>query len=78
MKHAAILVAGLALVACGGTTRATSELAGATCCCVAGDLREVVADTVCQERGGSCDPAETCDAADPDEAGADEVDDSAY
>jgi hypothetical protein len=75
-----LVFAALVLVAaaCGGKSKGASDPSAATCCCAAGDLREVVSETVCQERGGTCDPAETCDAGEPDESGGGEVDDTNY
>ena len=55
----------LALAACGGKSKPAGDPTATTCCCASGDGNEVVAETVCQERGGSCEPTETCEATDP-------------
>jgi hypothetical protein len=59
-------VLALALAACGGKSKPSAEPTAATCCCVGGgDANEIVAETVCTERGGTCEPTETCEATDP-------------
>jgi hypothetical protein len=68
-----------AVAACGGKAKPAADPTSATCCCTASDGREVVTDTVCDERGGTCDPAETCEATDSspgdDENGSSDPDD---
>jgi hypothetical protein len=60
-----LIASALAVAACGGKTKSTSDPTAAACCCASGEGREIVADTVCEERGGTCEPAETCEATDP-------------
>lgn len=56
----------LVVAACGGKSKPAGDPVAATCCCAsADDGREIVSDTVCEERGGACEPAETCEATDP-------------
>jgi hypothetical protein len=72
MKRALVmLVAVLAIAGCGGKAKPADDPSSATCCCASGDGREVVVDAVCEERGGTCDPVETCEAADPDDGSGD-------
>jgi hypothetical protein len=69
MNRAVLAAAVLAAAACGGKAKSTTDLSASTCCCSSEDRRDVIGEVACEERGGTCEPAETCDAADPDERG---------
>jgi len=78
--RSALLATVVALVAaCGGKAKDAAEPGqDSSCCCATADGREVLGDTVCQDAGGSCEPVETCEAADPGDEPAGSADPDDY